>query len=170
MAKFSAGQKVVCIDASHAWSELIVGEAYEVVRKGSYYEDNGYVSVSGVDSSWDEERFELYEDKTETMNNTKKPHIHAQMIIAWASGEAIEFSEKGKEYWNAVDFPSWSVALDYRIKLEPTYPKTSMHHKNIREIYNNSIVHGDAITAIANEAIKHFITSGDMNKYLESLK
>jgi hypothetical protein len=170
MAKFSAGQKIVCIDASDAWSELIVGEAYEVVRKGTYYEDNGYVAVSGVDSSWNEDRFTLFEDKKEIMSNKKVPHVHSEIIKAWADGETIEYSCNGFDDWSVNQTPLWDDKFKYRVKTESTYPKTSMHHKDIREIYNNSIVHGDAITAIANEAIKHFITSGDMNKYLESLK
>ena len=167
MAKFSVGQKVVCIDDKDWHGTLSNGKIYEVEDVDRPLK---LIKLRNIPLFMRSNRFKLYEEKEEIMSNTKKPHIHAEMIKAWEDGEAIEFSGKGKEYWNAADFPSWSVALDYRIKKEPTYPKTSMHHKDIREIYNNSIVHGDAITAIANEAIKHFITSGDMDKYLESLK
>jgi hypothetical protein len=175
MAKFSAGQKIVCIDASDAWSELIVGEAYEVVRKGTYYEDNGYVAVSGVDSSWNEDRFTLYEEKEEIMSSKKVPNVHAEMIKAWADGEEIEYSFKNMDEWSSIDYPDWFECFKFRIKPEPTktepaYPKTTMHNKDIQKIYNAPVKHGIALDDIANEAIKHFIVSGDMNKYLESLK
>jgi hypothetical protein len=171
MAKFSAGQKIVCIDASDAWSELIVGEAYEVVRKGTYYEDNGYVAVSGVDSSWNEDRFTLFEDKKEIMSNKKVPHVHSEIIKAWADGETIEYSCNGFDDWSVNQTPLWDDKFKYRVKPDLTYPETTLTVKLLHSKFYACVCSVDfSLVHIANEAIKHFITSGDMDKYLESLK
>lgn len=49
---------------------------------------------------------------------TKVPHLHADLIIAWAQGETIEYldEEDGEFYYT--DKPSWDVRTVYRVKPE----------------------------------------------------
>lgn len=49
--------------------------------------------------------------------NTKKPHIHAEVIKAWADGATIEY--RGDKHWNLVDNPLWIPTTEYRVKPEP---------------------------------------------------
>lgn len=45
-----------------------------------------------------------------------KPHIHCEMIKAWADGAEIEvYSRDG---WEVVEMPSWFLDAEYRIKPE----------------------------------------------------
>jgi hypothetical protein len=55
----------------------------------------------------------------------KKPHIHADVIKAWADGAEIEVSayKKGVKYhddawWFDSTNPDWSTECAYRVKLE----------------------------------------------------
>jgi hypothetical protein len=53
---------------------------------------------------------------------SKKPHIHADVIKAWADGAQIERYAgrlKGLEIWNTCPFPTWKEFDQYRIKPEP---------------------------------------------------
>lgn len=177
MAKFSAGQMVVCTDAAGTDGKLSCGESYQVTRSGSY-------SLIEVDFTgyFHEGRFTLLPQtlkkdiaKENPMKSLKIiadriPHIHAELIKAWADGAEIEQYSNSYGTWVVSEQPTWSVATSYRVKPTPTYPKTTMHNKDIIEIYNNSTEHGYAIADIANEAIKHFIVNGDMDKYIESIK
>lgn len=45
----------------------------------------------------------------------KVPHVHAEVIRAWASGEEIEFSFDA-ENWKPTNNPSWLEHNFYRIK------------------------------------------------------
>lgn len=172
MAKFSIGQQVVCINSSATDGSLICGEVYEV-RMPTHL---GYMVTTRA-GTWSEERFTLFEPKKEIMNNSTKPakipHIHAEMIIAWASGEDIEYCVEAGGPWQdcTKDGPAWCEATSYRIKPESTYPETTLTGEVLHGKFHDYL---DSVEAshvhVANEAIKHFIVSGDMNKYLESLK
>lgn len=48
----------------------------------------------------------------------KVPHIHADMIIAWAQGEAIEYLDEEDGEFYQTDQPSWDADVVYRIKPE----------------------------------------------------
>jgi hypothetical protein len=43
-------------------------------------------------------------------------HKHADVIIAWANGEEIEYRLGPGDYWKSIIDPSWSLASEYRIK------------------------------------------------------
>jgi len=49
-----------------------------------------------------------------------KPHKHAAMIIAWASGHAIQYRNGPAGVWYDVDLgnPGWLKKYEYRIKPE----------------------------------------------------
>jgi hypothetical protein len=169
ITQFVEGQKVVCINSEGTEGRLTYGKVYQFESADKPWKESDVEIV--YFGRWAANRFTAYEEPKEPVDNTKKPHIHAQMIIAWANGESIEFSEKGKEYWNAADFPSWNVALDYRIKKEPAYPKTTLTGEVlVGMFYDCQDDVKDSHVHVANEAIKHFIVSGDMDKYIESLK
>ena len=45
-------------------------------------------------------------------------HKHADLIIAWASGQEIEYKEPEMRMWFKWDSTSWNDELEYRIKPE----------------------------------------------------
>jgi hypothetical protein len=49
----------------------------------------------------------------------KKPHVHAEVIKAWADGAEIEFRQEECHMWKKVDYPTWNVHNQYRVKPEP---------------------------------------------------
>lgn len=53
-----------------------------------------------------------------------KPHIHADLIKAWADGAEIEYKNCGfgGSKWIQIDCPNWDNDIEYRIK-----PKESIH-------------------------------------------
>lgn len=169
MAKFSAGQKLVCIDASDTDGELTCGEVYEVMLRETDYYDN-CVKIAGSEH-WNEERFTLFEDKKEIMNNaTKIPHIHAEMIIAWAGGAEIECSDINQQHWYPAGIPTWSKATSYRIKPKQVFPKTMLQDSELAAAWGGANGMNAGLLSVANVAIRDFITSGQMAEYVESLK
>ena len=173
MAKFSVGQKVVCIDASFAHAELVEGKIYEVEYFGKL---NSTIKLRDVHYPMRNERFEPYKEKEEIMSNTKKPHIHAEMIKAWADGATIEFLVKFTSKWKTTIYPCWEEENKYRIKpeptkLEPTYPKTTLTKYDIQKIWTSCELSTiDSLVHLSNKAIMNFIVSGEMDKYIESIK
>lgn len=59
----------------------------------------------------------------------KQPQKHAELIKAWADGEAIEVCDDFGE-WYQTETPSWADGLNYRIKPEPE-PKPDAVVKNL---------------------------------------
>jgi len=49
----------------------------------------------------------------------KTPHIHAELIKAWADGAEIQVKPHGEVSWRDRSNPSWDEDCDYRIKPEP---------------------------------------------------
>ena len=60
-----------------------------------------------------------------------KPHIHADLIKAWADGETIQVMHTWSKGWVDTYKPSWDDGASYRIK--PNEPKTYEHecHLNL---------------------------------------
>ena len=50
----------------------------------------------------------------------KKPHIHAELIKAWADGAEIQFLDIYNEWKPAGEHPQWFGHNVFRIKPEPT--------------------------------------------------
>ena len=48
----------------------------------------------------------------------KKPHIHAELIKAWADGSQIQWFSEGQQKWFDVASPAWELNYKYRIKPE----------------------------------------------------
>jgi hypothetical protein len=54
----------------------------------------------------------------------KTPHVHKDLIIAWANGQIVEIKSMGKwqdvdEYFYTLQTPVWYENMEYRIKPEP---------------------------------------------------
>jgi hypothetical protein len=47
------------------------------------------------------------------------PHVHAEIIKAWADGAEIEYFDDYDGRWLIATTPSWQTANSYRIKPEP---------------------------------------------------
>lgn len=107
--KFKAGDKVRCIDATGSCGLINVGDVHTVINIcGDMLElENNQWCFN-----W---RFELVEQPEQVVTN--KPHPHKDLIIAWASGANIQFSNGGT--WEDIEPPSWNVNKKYRIKPEP---------------------------------------------------
>ena len=50
----------------------------------------------------------------------KVPHVHAEVIKAWADGAKIQIRHRVNETWVDCPEPSFSVDFKYRVKPEPT--------------------------------------------------
>ncbi len=50
----------------------------------------------------------------------KKPHVHAEVIKAWADGATIQFWDRVNKEWDNVfdNNPSWAETEKYRVKPE----------------------------------------------------
>jgi hypothetical protein len=64
-----------------------------------------------------------------------KPHKHAAVIIAWASGHAIQYKNTGTD-WTDLDTssPAWYTTIEYRIK--PKEDKVVYAHVERRGEYS----------------------------------
>lgn len=53
------------------------------------------------------------------VNQTKKPHVHAECIKAWADGAIIQFQYRDGSWAACTVNPTWDPECRYRIKPEP---------------------------------------------------
>jgi len=44
------------------------------------------------------------------------PHVHANVITAWAEGKAIQFYSKKKGKWLRANNPTWKAKTKYRVR------------------------------------------------------
>lgn len=52
------------------------------------------------------------------MNKKYTPHVHAEVIKAWADGKPIEWREDPLQSWRLIENPGFIKGLEYRIKPE----------------------------------------------------
>jgi hypothetical protein len=50
-----------------------------------------------------------------------EPHVHKDVIIAFANGYKIQSCAKGTDNWTDVDYPNFFEALEYRVKPKRTF-------------------------------------------------
>lgn len=97
---------------------------------------------------------------------TTKPHVHAEIIRAWADNPAIEieYREIGLTKWVSIDtVPLWCADCEYRIKPEKVYPETRMSGDELMDIYITTTGEDNHdFIAIANAAIRHAVDSGQL--------
>lgn len=65
-------------------------------------------------------------------------HKHYDCIVAWASGEKIEFRINKNFTWEELEEPLWNNDFEYRIKKEPVievkyFYKSSEGHYMLKE-------------------------------------
>ena len=53
-------------------------------------------------------------------NNERKPHVHAELIKAWADGAEIQYWSDFYKGWFTSKTPWWETGTKYRIKPEQT--------------------------------------------------
>ena len=135
------------LDYDVAWSKYVY-----VIQ---FYHEAGYSLEKG---NWDS----VFEVDKRPETNTEDfilkhttpeltPHIHAEVIKAWAEGHKIEFQNYYGR-WLDTAFPNWSKDTNYRIKKE--YPKTSLSLSQLQNHYNEI---GNNHTDVANLVIKQYI-------------
>lgn len=123
MDKFKVGDKVVRLEQFIDQHFPSTTEIHEVTES---YDGNLTVKkYPRLGLYWSDYRFKLYEEPVMT-NETKKPHVHAECIKAWADGSTIQVKvpDKGRytNEWCTIsddEIPEWNSNLEYRIKPEP---------------------------------------------------
>lgn len=92
---------------AHSWEDT---DGFRYTDSGEYYKQE--IHEEDLVS-------EYVEPSTKpTDNATKVPHPHAGLIIAWASGEIIEYLDEEDGEFYQTDRPSWDAEVVYRIKPE----------------------------------------------------
>ena len=177
MSKFHVGQKVICVQPDRC-SNLVEGKIYTVLGFSHGMDNTQFIEVENIIGEFFERRF--VEDKTfitkqETKMTTKNtPHIHAEIIKAWADGVEIQNDESCGIWVDGIGTENWHPLIEYRVKPKLVYPKTTLTSIEINESYwKNGPEYespNDGYKRICDEAIEHFIKSGAMNKYIKSCK
>lgn len=89
-----------------------------------------------------------------------KPHIHADIIKAWADGATIEYFWEGK--WKTTDMPVWEVTTRYRVK--PKAKKLNVTIVLMRTTYNGEYY---TVTAESHLELKDLAKSSEFVRVLE---
>ena len=98
-----------------------------------------------------------------------RPHIHKEVILAFADGAQVQVKLKGGDHWKDCAYPDFDLTLEYRIKPEsaaPKWPQTTMKKDDILSAwYSGSNVVGHvaetlAMYRVANAALAHACESG----------
>ena len=169
MSKFSAGQKVVCIDG---YGKLNFGEVYIISRVDTL--DDTICLDDGT--WWNEDRFEASEDIivnapkefVPSVKVPKIPHVHAEIIKLWADGDAIQVRDPDfGNVWDDITLNSslsWNTNYEYRAKPEVVYPESLLSGEEIFNLWMNDEDISDyaSFSKIANIVLKHAIDSGQV--------
>ncbi len=137
--------KVISAEFDSYWYKNKIGEILEVEN----YNKCNYNIIK------DKSHILSKSDCEIIMENTKKPHVHRDVIIAWANGETVQWRENDKGFWvDAYEGAtlSWYAINQYRIKPlpEPVYPKTTSCCDN----------------NYAEAVLKNFVRSGQLKAYV----
>jgi hypothetical protein len=97
-----------------------VGEIYTV---SSVLCGGVFIILEEISGSWNSEYFVLVDKNCAV--TTKKKHVHADLIIAWANGAIIEKLSQGKNgKWVVDNQPSWAANAKFRVKPKNAEPVT----------------------------------------------
>lgn len=58
------------------------------------------------------------------MTTERKPHLHAEVIKAWADGHEVQYRLPQTDKWEDTEFPTFCPEVFYRVKPEPKKPTT----------------------------------------------
>lgn len=88
-----------------------------------------------------------------------KPHVHKDVMIAYANGAQVQFKSKGSGLWKNATHPSFFDDMEYRIKPEREYPVTSLNEQEMEYMFweANKNCLPFALKQVANAAIKKHI-------------
>lgn len=106
MSKFEVGQLIEC-NSVHNVAYLTLGKKYKVI--GDYYGKTIVLNDKGQNFAYERCLFKLVD------NYPNPPHIHKDLIIAWANGAEIEAPDTNGG-WSVVKSPAWRGIGQYRIK------------------------------------------------------
>jgi hypothetical protein len=120
--KFKVGDKVVAVDKGKPgqWAgEGAIGYITNCYDYGCTVE---FVSGDFMQSRTNEwavayESIELVKEEVMKVQTKKQPHVHAELIKAWADGADIEYySNINGDIWINTPNPDWYKGTKYRIK------------------------------------------------------
>lgn len=104
------------------------------------------------------------------MTNKKTPHVHAEVIHAFADGEQVQVRNPRESFpkWRDAKYPDFDEACEYRIK--PQAPETRMTDDELCKIWDGVMpsqskgkdIVATSHRAIANAAIARAIADGDV--------
>ena len=94
---------------------------------------------------------------------TKKPHIHAEAIKAWADGAEIERYLETSRIWYTTDYPSWDEKAHYRVK-EAQKPDTVMEVEIVLSLFAGPLMYA----AAPSEANCNLVFDGTTNKLVRA--
>ena len=86
--------------------EVVAVYASESYKVGDYRSDWYFPSFVDVSDTF----------QPSPQSDSKKHHVHRDLIIAWANGAEIEVFNVCMCAWNSIDNPNWAPAAQYRIK------------------------------------------------------
>lgn len=95
-------------------------------------------------------------------NNKLVPHKHAEVMIAYAQGNAVETQDNSGQWQPVLGHPQWYEESKYRVKPEvakPKWPETTMTETELEAVYYYDAP-GYNHTVIANAAIAHALETG----------
>jgi hypothetical protein len=104
-----------------------------------------------------------------TPSIARVPHVHAEVIKAWADGAQIEYRPDGQQHWTLCGRafkPSWAEEYEYRVKPERVYPTTKMAMSDfdsaLARAGSKESIALHVVIGIANAALRHAIDAGQI--------
>jgi hypothetical protein len=103
------------------------------------------------------------------INTMKIPHIHADVIKAWADGAEIEVrynTNTNSNGWLPADAPNWSLSCSYRVKPEPK--QNTRYHLSVTCKDGRDIFFGGATSSEHQCDNLRLTFDGDTNKLIKA--
>ena len=115
-------------DTVYPFAAYVDGQRKTYTARGYYYPDGYICRYDLIKQSVKKTKEVVTEAKKEVMKSAEvseaKPHIHHDMIVAWAKNPKLEVQFKSKfapYIWIGDSSPTWDIDYDYRFK--PEEPK-----------------------------------------------
>jgi hypothetical protein len=93
------------------------------------------------------------------------PHVHAEVIKAWADGAQIEYRTHLTPKWTPITDPIFNVGYEYRVKPEPpakVYPVTQMRDEDLSSAWSVVPAGYNGLRGFVNAALRHAIDAGQI--------
>lgn len=102
------------------------------------------------------------------MTDKLTPHPHINMIKAWADGHSMQNDGACGIWVDGIGLENWHPLVNYRIKPKLEYPYTQVKQFEANELFKIMVCQSAVpYEMLINLAIKDFITSGQMDEYIE---